>query len=167
VEEHGNGMVELLRASRPWVNFAIYAWFMKRTLTGPVHEFFRARAERLREELAAGDRARREAEQLRAELARELADLPATQERLKADLLATASQRRGELLAQGEQAAVRIRSDAGMLAEQEVATAGRTLREEMVGDVVRAATALVRQAIGPQDHERFVREFVETAGASA
>jgi F-type H+-transporting ATPase subunit b len=71
------------------------------------------------------------------------------------------------MLAQARQTADRIRSDAKLLAAQEAATARRTLRDEVITAAVREATALVRQVAQPQDQERFVREFIGSAGAAS
>lgn len=165
MEGHGGHQPGIQDLGYPAVNFLLFATLLAWQLRGPVREFFRARAARLREQLAAGDRARQEAQALRAQLAQDLADLPALRARLKDDLLATAQQRRDQLLTQGKQSAERIRADARLLAEQEVATASRTLREEIVDQAVHEATALVQGATNPQDRERFVREFVDTARA--
>jgi F-type H+-transporting ATPase subunit b len=151
----------------PAINFAIFAWVLVRALSGPIREYFRERAERLREELAAGERARREAEALRAQLARELADLPATRDRLKADLLATAERERDQLLAMAKQNAERIRNDARLLADQEVAAARRMLRDEVVEHAVAKASDLVRGSTQADDEKRYVDEFIRGAGALA
>jgi F0F1-type ATP synthase membrane subunit b/b' len=79
--EHAAHVPEISELLFPAINFLLFAALLYRALSGPVREYFRERAERLREELAAGDRARRDAEALRAQLARELAELPATRER--------------------------------------------------------------------------------------
>jgi F-type H+-transporting ATPase subunit b len=150
----------------PAINFTIFAALLVRGLSGPLREFFRARAERLQEELAAGDRARREAEELRAELAKDLADLPALRARMKADLRATAERERDQMLAQARATAERIRTDAKLLADQEVATARRLLRDEMIAETMQVATAVVREAVAPTDQDRFVQEFLGSAGAS-
>lgn len=149
----------------PAINFAIFAYLLVRGLAGPLREFFRARAERLRSELAAGSRARQDAEAVRARLAKEMADLPATRERLQADLRATAEREREQLLAQGRQTAERIRRDAALFADQQVAAARRTLRADVVATAVGEATTLVRNALRPADQERFVRDFATRAGA--
>jgi F-type H+-transporting ATPase subunit b len=167
MEHHAENIPTIASLLWPVVNFSIFVAVLVRFLGGPLREYFRARAERLRDELAAGDRARREAEALRAQLARDVAELPAARERLKADLLATAGRERDQLLAQGRQTAERIRRDAVLLAEQQVASARRALRDELVTSAVREATALVRSAAQAPDQERFVNEFVGRAGASS
>jgi F-type H+-transporting ATPase subunit b len=166
--EHGAAHVPVISELLfPAINFILFAWLLNRALAGPVREFFRERAERLREELAAGDRARRDAEALRAQLARELAELPATREQLKADLLATAERERDQLLAMAKQNAERIRNDARLLADQEVAAARRMLRDEVVEGAVAKASDLVRGSSQADDQKRYVDEFVRGAGALA
>ena len=165
MEHHAADAPSILSLFWPTVNFIIFVAILVRSLGGPLREFFRVRAERLREELATGDRARREAETLRAEVAEELADLPALRRRLRDDLRATAERERDEMLASARQAADRIREDARLLAAQELANARRALRNETVAAAIREATALVRAATQAEDQQRFVREFVAGAGA--
>jgi F-type H+-transporting ATPase subunit b len=167
VEHHAEHIPSIVELFFPAINFVIFAVLIWKALSGPVSEFFRERAERLRGELAAGDRARRDAEALRAQLARELAELPATREQLKADLLATAERERDQLLAQARQNAERIRNDARLLADQEVAAARRMLRDEVVNGAVAKAADLIRGATQPTDQARYVDEFIRGAGATA
>jgi F0F1-type ATP synthase membrane subunit b/b' len=86
---------------------------------------------------------------------------------MKADLRATAEQEAARLVEQGRQTAERIRSDARLLADQEARSARQALRGEVIDDTIRAATALIRSALGAADQERFVREFVQGAGATS
>jgi len=150
----------------PVANFLIFLWVLRRFLVGPIVEYFRTRAERLRDAIAAGARARAEAEALKAQLARDRANLPALREQLRADVRTAAERQRDLLIAAGRQAAERIRSDARLVAEQEFHMAREALRAELVDEAVRQAVALVRTALTSADHERFVREFIAGAGAS-
>jgi F0F1-type ATP synthase membrane subunit b/b' len=151
----------------PGVNFLLFVALMGYFLRGPIREFFRARTARLREALDTGARARREAEALRTQLARDVENLPALRERLRADLRATAERELQGLLESGRGAASRVREDARLVAEQEFMAAREALRAEVIGEAVRQATALVRGAIRTEDHERFVHEFVASAGAAS
>jgi F-type H+-transporting ATPase subunit b len=146
-------------------NFIIFVAVLVYFLRGPLVEYFRARTARLREGLEAGARAAREAAELRATLARDIEALPQVRARLVADMRAAAEVERENLIAFGRRAAERIRSDARLLAEHELAAAREELRSELVEESVREATALLRDAIRPEDQERFVREFVAGAGA--
>ena len=147
------------------VNFTLFEALLVYFLRGPIKEYFRERTARLREALAAGARARREAEELRATLAKDVAELPALRERLRADALATAEGERANMVAAGTRAAERIREDARLLAEHEMAAARQALRQDVIDEAVREAVTIVRQVIKPEDQERLVREFVSGAGA--
>jgi F0F1-type ATP synthase membrane subunit b/b' len=120
---------------------------------------------RLRAALEAGARARSEAESLRMQLEADVRNLPELRQRLRADLLATAEFGREALLAAGREGAHRIREDARLLAEQEIMAARQALRDDVVDEVVREATALLRTEIRDDDQQRFVREFVSRTGA--
>lgn len=147
----------------PAINFLLFALLVSRYLGGPIREFFRARTERLRDALSAGAKARAEAAALRAEIQRDLDALPARQAQLKADMRETAMRERDALLDQARRMATRLRDDARQLAEQETAAAGRAVRAEVGDEAIRRAIEIVRGAIGGEDHERFVREFVSSA----
>ena len=145
-------------------NFVIFVGVLVYFLRGPLVEYFRARTARLREGLDAGARAGREASALRATLARDIDDLPNVRARLIGDMRAAAELERDNLRAVGRRAAERIRSDARLLADSEVAAAREALRTEFVEEAVRQATALLRAALRPEDQERLVHDFVAGAG---
>jgi F-type H+-transporting ATPase subunit b len=150
----------------PFVNFLLFAGLLVRLLPGPIREFFRQRTARLREALAAGKRALAEAEETRATLGRDVRELPNTIAQLKADLRSTADRQRANLLEVARRAAERIRGDARLLAEHEVAAARHALRTEVVEEAIRQATDLIRGGIRGEDQERLVRDFVQSAGTA-
>ncbi len=150
----------------PVVNFLLFVGLIVWKLPGPVREFFRQRTARLRDALAAGKRALAEAEETRATLERDVRELPGTVAHLKADIHSTAERQRANLLEVARRAADRIRADARLLAEHEVAAARHALRSEVVDEAVRQATDLIRGGIRPEDQERLVRDFVQTAGTA-
>ena len=161
--EHIPGLGDLFL---PAANFILFVALLAYYLRGPIREFFRERTERIRTALAAGARARAEAEALRATLARDVADLPALRERLRADLRATAEQERDNIIESARLAAERIRSEAHLLSEQEFAAARQALRLEIVHEANQQATAILRDALGPNDRDRLVRDFIERAGSA-
>lgn len=149
----------------PAINFGLFIFLSRRFLGGPIREYFRARTARLREALQAGDRARAEAESLRAELARQVADLPALQEKLRADIRASAERETETIRKSAEHAALRIRKEARELADQEVTAARQALRAEVAEEAIREATAMLREALNATDRDRLLREFIDHAGS--
>jgi len=165
VTEHGVHPPTVGDLFWPALNFIMFAAVLVRFLRGPVSEFFRARSERLRAALQAGTRARVEAQALRATLTRDVADLPALRERLRADIRAAAEHERDGIRRTAQQAAERVRGEARQLADQEFVAARQALRLEVVDETLRQATAILREALGPADGDRLVRDFVERAGS--
>jgi len=76
-----------------------------------------------------------------------------------------AEQECAQLLAAARAAADRIRADARLVAEQESVAARAALRAEVIDEAVREGAALVQGALGPADHQRFLRDFIRSAGA--
>lgn len=148
-------------------NFLIFVAVLVYFLRGPLVEHFRARTARLREALEAGARAFRESSALRATLARDIDALPAVKAQLLADMRAAAEFEGKNLIEQGRRAAARILADARLLAEHELGAARQELQRELIEESVRQATVLLRNAIRPEDQERFVREFVARTGAAS
>ena len=133
----------------PAINFAIFAVVLVALPAGPDPRVLpradRAAARGARRRQARAARGRGAARRSSSATSREL---PGTSERLKADLRADRRARaRQRSSAQGRQAADRIRADARLLAEHEVAAARSALRAEVVEEAIRQATALVREAI--------------------
>jgi F-type H+-transporting ATPase subunit b len=54
----------------------------------------------------------------------------------------------------------RIRQQAGVIAEQELAKAKAGLKREMVDLSVELAEKLLKEAIKPQDQERLIQEYI-------
>jgi F-type H+-transporting ATPase subunit b len=166
VTEHGAAhhhptVVDLIE---PAVNFILFAALLVYFLRGPLREYFRERVSRLREGLQAGAKAREEAQALRVQIEKDIADLPRRREQLKAELFEIAELQKARLLEAAREAATRILTDAETLAVQEEAGARRALREDLARRAVDEATRLVSQAIGADDQKRFIREFVDVAG---
>ncbi len=159
--EHHSDPASIGTLLLPAINFALFCALIAKFLVGPIREYFRARTKRIRDALASGARARQEADALRAQLTRDLADLPALRERLKAELRTTAEHERDQLLTLAGHTADRLREDARLVAAQELQSAREALRAEVIDEAVREATAIVRATLKPEDQERFVRDFTQ------
>jgi F-type H+-transporting ATPase subunit b len=148
------------------INFVLFVALLVYALRAPVKDFFRSRTDRLTEALAAGAEARQEAEAARAELDRELRDLPALRARLRADLMSAAEAEKARLLRTAREAVERILADARLVAEQQASVGREELRAEVIDEAVREATAMLRDLLKPEDQQRLVRDFLERARAA-
>ena len=165
--EHGGGHASIADLLWPAVNFILFALLAARAAGPKVRSFFATRTATLRAALAAGAEARARAAALQAEIERDLGGLDAVRERLKGDMRATAEYECAQLVESGRATAERIRADARMVAEQELIQARDALRAEVAQEAVRQATAMVRDALRPEDQQRFLAEFATTAGATS
>jgi F-type H+-transporting ATPase subunit b len=111
-------------------------------------------------------KSQRDAEALKAQIARDLADLPGMRIRMAQEFRTTAEQQRERVLEQARQAAVRIRKDAELQAEHEVVAAGHTLRRDVIANAVREAVQVIRAGATSDDQSRLVREFASAARAA-
>lgn len=150
----------------PALNFLLFVALLVWYLRGPILEFVRARTERIKDALEVGARARRNAETLRAQMAREIEQLPQVGLELRADMRATAERERDNLLEAGHRAAERIRTDARLLAREELAAARAAIRDEIVEEAIRQATILIREGVRPEDHGVFLQDFLTAAGTN-
>jgi F-type H+-transporting ATPase subunit b len=162
-EVHHPSVTELIQ---PAINFALFTGLMVYALRTPLRDYFRERTARIREALEAGRKAKSDAEALRAQLERDIADLPNIVSRMVAELRDTAERQRDLLMRQAREGADRLRSDARMAAEQEAASARSELRALVVDRVVAEASRLVREGVTAADQQRFVDEFGQAARAS-
>ena len=150
---------------KPAVNFALFAGLVVYAVRGPIGDFFRERTAKIRLALEAGAKAKRDAEALRIQLERDIADLPGLRAGLVAEMRDTAERERTLLLEKAWQTAERIRMDATLTAEQEAAAARSELQEATVQRALAEAVRLVREAITTDDQARAVQEFVQSARA--
>jgi F-type H+-transporting ATPase subunit b len=148
---------------KPAVNFSLFAALIVYAVRGPIRTFLRDRTERIRSALEAGQRAKREAEELRAQIGRDTADLPGIRARMVGEMRETAERERALLLEKAAQTAERIRLDAKLTGQQEAEAARSELRIATIEQAVAEAARLVRQAITPDDQHRAVEEFVQSA----
>jgi F-type H+-transporting ATPase subunit b len=149
------------------VNFVIYIFVLRRFAWPLVVEYLQDRRDRVVSALEAAARARREAEALKAEFETRMKSLEHEAARAREELLSLAKVEAGKLLAQAEQTAEKIRRDAEIVADQEVARARRALQAESAEIIARVAAEILSREVTPEDQERFVRDFLaETRDAA-
>lgn len=163
VEEHHGG------SHIPWpklifssINFAIFLFIaVKIAQKAELPQYFAARRLRIAEALAQAERARREAEALRAEWQRRLDGLGAELESMLKQAREDIAAERDQILAAARKAAEAIRRDAQRTAESELRNAQEALRAEVAKQALAIAERLATQRLTAADQQRFVAEFVE------
>jgi F-type H+-transporting ATPase subunit b len=144
------------------INFAIFLFIaVKLAQKAELRQYFAARRLRIAEALAQAERARREAEALRAEWRRRLDGLGAELESILKQARGDIAAERDQILAAARKAAEAIRRDAQRTAESELRNAQAALRAEVAMQALAVAERFAAQRLTPADQRRFVSEFVE------
>ncbi|MCX8073754.1 MAG: F0F1 ATP synthase subunit B [Candidatus Binatia bacterium] len=143
-----------------FVNFALFVWLLARYVWPQVRLWLRERHTAVVEELEAAARARKEAEELRAEWQRRLAQLDAEVAQLRQQVEADLARERERVLEQARRTAEAIRKDAERTVAAELRRLEEELRSELVQQAVAIAREIVRRNWGSAEQERAVEDFV-------
>ncbi len=146
-----------------FVNFAIYAFIMYRFAWPPIVKYLKERRASVVSALEAAARAHAEAEALKAEFEAKLKNVEADAQRARDELMEIARTEADQLVAQATRSAERIRCDAQLVADQEIARARRVLQEEAAGLIAQIAGDVVSRQLTDADQTRFVDSFITHA----
>jgi F-type H+-transporting ATPase subunit b len=160
-EPHGDHHIPWSKLIFSSINFAIFLFIaVKVAQKAELPQFFAARRQRIAEALAQAERARREAELLRAEWQRRLDGLGAELDSMLKQARADIAAERDQILAAARKAGETIRRDAQRTADNELRSAQEALRDEVARQALAIAERLAAQRLTPADQQRFVSEFV-------
>jgi F-type H+-transporting ATPase subunit b len=150
------------------VNFAIYAFIMYRFAWPPIVKYLKERRATVVAALEAAARAHAEAEALKAEFEAKLKNVEADAARARDELMEIARTEADQLVEQATRSAERIRRDAQLVADQEIARARRMLQEDAAQLITRIAGEVVSRQLTAVDQRHFVDSFLaETRSADA
>lgn len=146
------------------VQFVLLYWLLRRFLWGPVTATLKQRADRIREGLDAADAAKREREQMRAEVERLLADArqeaKAIADRTTTAAEAAAAEIRAQARADAEHARERAKADAEQLHRQALAE----LRGEVASLAVLAASRILGREVDAKAHRDLIERSLDEVG---
>jgi F-type H+-transporting ATPase subunit b len=156
-EHHGVPWAKLLYST---INLCIFLYILRRGAWPALRHWVAERRTKIAEALAQADRAKRDAEALRAEWQRRLDRLGAELESMLAQARADIAAERDQILAAARTMAEAIRRDAQRSAESEIRNAQESLRAEVAKQALAIAERLAPQRLTAADQRRFVAEFV-------
>jgi F-type H+-transporting ATPase subunit b len=143
-----------------FVNFAIYAFVMYRFAWPAIVKYLHERRATVVSALEAAARAHAEAEALKAEFEAKLKNVEAEAARARDELLEIARNEADHLIEEANRSAARIRRDAQLVADQEIARARRTLQEDAATLIANIAGEVVSRQLTADDQTRFVQSFL-------
>jgi len=143
-----------------FANFAIYCFLMWKFAWPLIKDYLQDRRDEVVNALEAAARAKKEAEQLKAEFDLRMKSLEDEAKKAQAEILEIAQNEAQKMVEQAEKTAEHIRRDAQLVADQEVARARRALQEESANLVTQIAAEMVSAQITTDDQDRFVKDFL-------
>jgi F-type H+-transporting ATPase subunit b len=160
-EAHG---VPWMKLALSTINLCIFLYIVRRSAWPTLRNWVAERRAAVATALAQADRAKREAEALRAEWQRRLDRLAGELESMLQQARADIAIERDQILAAARRTAEAIHRDAQRTAESEIRSAQEALRAELAAQALATAERLAPQHLTPVDQQRFVGEFVERVG---
>lgn len=148
----------------PAINFILYAGILYYFAVPAVRSFLRSRRENILATLAQTAAKKQQAEALVREYRAKLAGVDQEIHSMQSLLRQEGELEKARLLGDAQVVAVKIRQDAGFLAEVEVKTARRNIIEEMAQQAEAMARELVQRNISPADQGRLVQQFIQQIG---
>ena len=148
------------------INVSIFVWILKRFAWPGIKTWVAERREQVIGALEEAEKAKAEAEALKAEWEGRLERLAAEVEAIRGQARAETEREREKILESARKAAAGIEADAVRLAELEAREAEGRLRQEVARRAFEIAGRLATERITGADQARFVDEFLNRVSAS-
>ena len=142
-------------------NTLITFLIIKKFLYKPVRKMLAARSEEVQSMYATAEKAQSEAEQMRSEYTERLSK---AKEEIVGSATRRAAERSDEILRESSQQASAMVKKAERVIEQERIKAHKELKDEVADLSVMIASKIVERDVKPEDHERFIEDFIDKVG---
>ena len=143
-------------------NTLITFLIIKKFLYKPVRKMLAARTEEVESMYSTAEKAQSEAEQMRSEYTERLSK--AKEEAAEIVGSRRAAERSDEILRESSQQASAMVKKAERVIEQERIKAHKELKDEVADLSVMIASKIVERDVKPEDHERFIEDFIDKVG---
>jgi F-type H+-transporting ATPase subunit b len=148
----------------PLLNFLIYAGIIYYFAVPLVRRFLQSRHDEVLATITEAAARKRRAEASVHDYRNRLANLEQEIKSIQATLKAEGERDKARLLREAEGLAVKIKSDAQFLAEQEIKLAKRQVLRELAEKAKATATDLIRRSMSEADRAHLVDEFILDIG---
>ena len=142
-------------------NTLITFLIIKKFLYKPVRKMLAARTEEVESMYSTAEKAQSEAEQMRSEYTERLSK---AKEEAAGSATRRAAERSDEILRESSQQASAMVKKAERVIEQERIKAHKELKDEVADLSVMIASKIVERDVKPEDHERFIEDFIDKVG---
>ena len=142
------------------ITFAI----IKKFLFKPVRKMLAQREEEVKTIYSAAEQAQTEAEHKRTEYTERLSKAKEEAAEIVGSATRRAAERSDEILRESSQQASAMVKKAERVIEQERIKAHKELKDEVADLSVMIASKIVERDVKPEDHERFIEDFIDQVG---
>ena len=142
------------------VAFVLLIALLSRFVKKPLASFLSGRQGEVQIAIEQAARKKEEAEALLTEWQRKVDSLSQEVTELHQRIRADGEAEQKKIVGRAKEEGERIRKQADIIAEQELAKARVALKKDMVDLSVELAEKLLKEAIKPQDQERLIREYI-------
>ena len=139
-------------------NTLITFLIIKKFLYKPVRKMLAARSEEVQSMYATAEKAQSEAEQMRSEYTERLSKAKEEAAEIVGSATRRAAERSDEILRESSQQASAMVKKAERVIEQE------RIKDEVADLSVMIASKIVERDVKPEDHERFIEDFIDKVG---
>ena len=142
-------------------NTLITFLIIKKFLYKPGRKMLAARSEEVQSMYATAEKAQSEAEQMRSEYTERLSKAKEEAAEIVGSATRRAAERSDEILRESSQQASAMVKKAERVIEQE---RNKELKDEVADLSVMIASKIVERDVKPEDHERFIEDFIDKVG---
>jgi F-type H+-transporting ATPase subunit b len=143
-----------------FINFAILVGIIVKFGKKPFKDYLKKRHETVKTAIEDGERALKEAEEVKAAYVEKLSKLEEEVEAFRAKAVKEAEAEKKKILDEAHGLASRIREQARLAYEQEMKEAMAKVRAEVAERTIKAAEETVRKTFKKEDHDSMVEDFI-------
>ena len=143
------------------LNLAVVIWIVAKFAGKPVRDFFAGRRETLLKGVQAAQEAKAAAEKIYSEYQSKLDGLENELQEMENRAQLEAEREKERMRQETEALVVKLQQQARQMADQEVAAAQRSLRNEAARLAVEVAERLVKENVSDTDRQRMVENYLE------
>jgi len=143
------------------LNIAVVLWVIIKFAGKPVREFFAGRRETILQGVQAAQEAKAAAEKIYNEYQSKLAGLEGELQEMEKRAQLEAEREKERMRQETEALVAKLQQQARQMADQEVSTAQRTLRNEAARLAVEVAERLVKENVSDTDRQLMVENYLE------
>ena len=143
------------------LNIAVVIWVILKFARKPIGEFFAGRRETLLQGVQEAQEAKAAAERIYSEYQSKLAGLEGELQEMEKRAELEAEREKERMRKETEALVAKLQQQARQMADQEVATAQRTLRDEAARLAVEVAGRLVKENVSDTDRQLMVENYLE------